>query len=129
MIEDSTNKNIVIHPNSTTSKSSTYECISYKLLPKSSRYATVITAFKGHTLKHLDVKPSKNSSNCNHCEATFRTKETLNEHILQKHPTFIESVTSKVHECKICNFKTTIKNRLNNHLVQHPETKADCNTY
>nr|CAI5826024.1 unnamed protein product [Callosobruchus analis] len=62
------------------------------------------------------------SKTCTHCNATFKKKTVLNDHILRKHPEFVASITGNIHECKICSFKATITTNLKSHLLKHPET-------
>nr|CAI5868649.1 unnamed protein product [Callosobruchus analis] len=79
------------------------------------------TTARGRLKKHL-LKHSETSSDCALCHASFKTKRTLDNHTLQKHPKFIDSVTSKIHECTLCTFKTTMNAGFKEHLLKHPET-------
>ncbi|CAH1954667.1 unnamed protein product [Acanthoscelides obtectus] len=79
-----------------------------------------------HTLSaHMRVKHSEvgtNSLACAHCNVVFPRKRPLDEHMLRKHPEYIKSVTSKIHECTLCSYKTTKKYDFNRHQLTHPET-------
>nr|CAI5818392.1 unnamed protein product [Callosobruchus analis] len=101
MREESTNKNVTIHLNSITSTSSTYECTSDRLLPKSSSCAT------------------RRYYKCGGCDEEFDIKLRLDQHTLRKHPQLISSITTKMHECKICNFKSVRKTAFDRHMLQH----------
>nr|CAH7714644.1 unnamed protein product [Callosobruchus chinensis] len=63
--------------------------------------------FQTHLLKHS----RKGSSTlvphrCTHCNVEAKGKRGLNCHISKKHPDFNATVTSKIHECSHCGFKT-----------------------
>nr|CAI5830844.1 unnamed protein product [Callosobruchus analis] len=78
---------------------------------------TVKGSFDRHMLKHPETL-----SICVHCNATYKSKKNLDDHIIRKHPDFIESISSKIHECTHCTYKTTVKGHLTEHMVQHTET-------
>ncbi|VEN40262.1 unnamed protein product [Callosobruchus maculatus] len=85
------------------------------------------TTVRGSFNKHLLIHPETNSTQlitCTHCTATFKNKISLDDHIIRKHPNFVSSVTSKIHECTLCAFKTTVRGSFNKHLLIHPETNA-----
>nr|CAI5830847.1 unnamed protein product [Callosobruchus analis] len=84
-------------------------CCTYK--------TTVKGSFDRHMLKHPETL-----SICVHCNATYKSKKNLDDHIIRKHPDFIESISSKIHECTHCTYKTTVKGHLTEHMVQHTET-------
>nr|CAH7724003.1 unnamed protein product [Callosobruchus chinensis] len=79
--------------------------------------------FDTHMLRHPEADPSKFSV-CVACNATFRSKQKMDDHVLKQHPEFTESVTSKIHECKVCLYRTTFKDRLSNHMATHPDTNT-----
>nr|CAH7724006.1 unnamed protein product [Callosobruchus chinensis] len=83
--------------------------------------------FELHTLRHPDSYSSYKPSTCPHCNAEFNTKRGLDDHIVKKHPAFIQSVTSKIHECKVCFYRTTLKNHFNSHMFNHPGERASYN--
>ncbi|VEN53006.1 unnamed protein product [Callosobruchus maculatus] len=62
---------------------------------------------------------------CEHCHASFKSKETLESHILRIHPNFVESIKSKIHECTQCNYRTIKKYTLTRHLLTHPTTNFE----
>ncbi|VEN41784.1 unnamed protein product, partial [Callosobruchus maculatus] len=61
---------------------------------------------------------------CLHCQTIFKSKTTLDDHVIKKHPEFIWQVTSKIHECTKCFYKTTFTHNLNRHMSQHPEAAS-----
>nr|CAI5830850.1 unnamed protein product [Callosobruchus analis] len=69
--------------------------------------------------KHPESAVNYNLSICVHCNATYKSKKNLDDHIIRKHPDFIESISSKIHECTHCTYKTTVKGHLTEHMVQH----------
>ncbi|CAH2014413.1 unnamed protein product [Acanthoscelides obtectus] len=66
-----------------------------------------------HTMKHTGAK-----HNCTKCDATFTTKRSLHNHIVQKHPQLTASVSSKIHKCTHCEYKTTLKKNLTKHMMK-----------
>ncbi|CAH1983460.1 unnamed protein product [Acanthoscelides obtectus] len=77
--------------------------------------------FIGHMMKHTRAKVT-----CTKCDASFTFKQSLDNHIIQKHPEFAASVSCKVHECTHCEYKTTHPGSLNRHIVRHNEAKLKC---
>nr|CAH7729035.1 unnamed protein product [Callosobruchus chinensis] len=63
---------------------------------------------------------------CSHCNATFKSKVSLDDHILKKHPEFVTSITRKIYKCSKCVYQTTVKNHFNDHMSVHPETATGC---
>nr|CAI5852375.1 unnamed protein product [Callosobruchus analis] len=98
-------------------KRKTHECTQcdYKTIKK--QYLTK------HMLKHAGIvfKPSV----CEHCNASFNSKQTLDSHILRDHPDFVESIKSKIHECSKCSYKTIRKSTLTKHMLTHPSSDSD----
>nr|CAI5818734.1 unnamed protein product [Callosobruchus analis] len=74
--------------------------------------------------RHMSTHPGTVSGSqrisCVHCDATFKFKISLDDHVVRKHPKFIKSVTRKLHECSKCSYKTTIKSNLSKHVTIHP---------
>ncbi|CAH1980915.1 unnamed protein product [Acanthoscelides obtectus] len=63
---------------------------------------------------------------CAHCKSTFKKPESLDDHIIKTHPTFIESVKRKIHECTKCEFKTISKSSLERHMMgSHPKAASN----
>ncbi|VEN56164.1 unnamed protein product [Callosobruchus maculatus] len=86
-------------------------------------YKTVMKAnLEVHMLKHPETADSFKFSTCVHCNVKFKRKISLDNHILRLHPEYIASVSSKIHECTLCAFKTVIKPDLTDHMLKHPET-------
>ncbi|VEN44466.1 unnamed protein product, partial [Callosobruchus maculatus] len=57
-----------------------------------------------------------------YCNKTFKSKLSLDDHIIKTHPDFIASVSSKIHECTQCTYKTTYSTNIRQHLITyHPE--------
>ncbi|CAH1984197.1 unnamed protein product [Acanthoscelides obtectus] len=100
--------------------SETYEC----------SHCVFRTTIKRHLTKHMKKHPGNEGGcvrkTCIHCKATFKNKNTLDNHIIGKHPEDIASVSSKIHKCKFCAFKTTRTDRLAKHIKKHPEAEGDC---
>nr|CAI5823101.1 unnamed protein product [Callosobruchus analis] len=72
-----------------------------------------------HLLNHADVTSKFQLSKCERCNVTFKGKQLRDAHILKEHPNFIGSVTSRIHECTNCNYKTTFKFNLKKHMLKH----------
>ncbi|CAH1974868.1 unnamed protein product [Acanthoscelides obtectus] len=77
-----------------------------------------------HLLIHSGAEDDTKLKKCVHCNGAFRRKTTLDDHIIKKHPGYISSVSSKVHECIYCMYKTTIKGKLAKHMLNHPDFTA-----
>nr|CAI5819294.1 unnamed protein product [Callosobruchus analis] len=89
-------------------------------------YKTVKKCFLDkHLLKHPGLVSNFKHKTCVHCNAKFRSKLSLDDHIVRKHPDFMSSITSKLHECTICTFKTVRKCSFGRHLLKHPELASD----
>nr|CAI5821523.1 unnamed protein product [Callosobruchus analis] len=109
------------HPDSIT-------CITSKV--HKCAYCTYKTTVKGHFTEHM-LKHSETTADiymlrCLHCEATFKRKTGLDNHVIRKHPHFIASVSSKMHECTYCTYKTTMKSNFAKHLLKHRADKLMC---
>nr|CAH7764928.1 unnamed protein product [Callosobruchus chinensis] len=78
-----------------------------------------------HMLKHPETADSYKLVSCVHCDATYKTKKNLDDHTIRKHPDSIASITSKVHRCAYCTYKTTVKGHFTEHMLKHSETSAD----
>ncbi|VEN37680.1 unnamed protein product [Callosobruchus maculatus] len=74
------------------------------------------TSFSAHMSTHPETATSYKPILCVHCNATFSKKLSLEEHTLKKHPSFFEAGSKKIYECSQCDFKTTLKGRLDRHL-------------
>nr|CAI5819293.1 unnamed protein product [Callosobruchus analis] len=81
--------------------------------------------FDKHLLKHSGLASNFKQRTCVHCNVTFKSKIALDDHVLRKHPDFISSVTSKLHECTQCTFKTVRKDYFDMHLLKHPGLASD----
>ncbi|VEN51159.1 unnamed protein product [Callosobruchus maculatus] len=75
-----------------------------------------------HMLKHPETAENYGLKTCIHCKTKFKHKANLDDHILKKHPEYIASVSSKVHKCEYCSYKTTKKDKFIEHMTQHDET-------
>nr|CAH7729034.1 unnamed protein product [Callosobruchus chinensis] len=83
-------------------------------------YKTVIErSFDQHMSMHSATASTHKPNPCIHCNATFKNKGSLNDHILKKHPDFVSSITKKINTCTTCNFKTTIKHQFDRHMSVH----------
>nr|CAI5830827.1 unnamed protein product [Callosobruchus analis] len=83
-------------------------------------YCTYKTTRKSHWIQHLN-KHAKTKLVCLHCNAKYKSKQLLDYHILRKHPNAIASVSSKIHECTHCTYKTTLKSNFSKHMLKHSE--------
>ncbi|VEN41406.1 unnamed protein product [Callosobruchus maculatus] len=113
------------HPNFTkTFHRKIYEC-------PECRFRTVLkNSFSQHTSIHSRSGPS---IECDHCTTTFSSKQSLDNHIVRKHPKFIQTVNRKIYECPECRFKTVLKINFSQHTSIHnpsgPNIKCDhCTT-
>ncbi|VEN53609.1 unnamed protein product, partial [Callosobruchus maculatus] len=92
------------HPNSASSVSNKIHKCAY------CTYQTVIkTNFVSHMLKHPETAVKSKFSTCVHCNASFKSKRSLDDHIVRKHPDFLGSISTKIYECTHCTFKTVKK--------------------
>nr|CAH7760754.1 unnamed protein product [Callosobruchus chinensis] len=75
---------------------------------------------------HVSKLHSTSSSKfcCKGCRKIFTAKRSLDVHILRMHPSLIDSVSSKVHVCHICEYKTTITTLLTKHMLTHSKENA-----
>ncbi|VEN35886.1 unnamed protein product [Callosobruchus maculatus] len=103
------------HPDFVASVSSkVHECT------KCTYKTTKAQCFRDHLLiKHPEIAGNRILSRCIYCNKTFKYKQGLNYHIIKRHPDFIASVSSKVHECTKCSFKTVYTSDLKRHMVTH----------
>ncbi|VEN35911.1 unnamed protein product [Callosobruchus maculatus] len=113
---------IQIHPDFIASVSSKiYECIlcTYK--------TTYVKCLGNHlTIKHPEIFRNRILTRCIHCNKTFKSKPTLDDHILKTHPDFIASVSSKIHKCTQCPYKTTRSPNIRQHLItNHPKVAGN----
>nr|CAH7729032.1 unnamed protein product [Callosobruchus chinensis] len=82
------------------------------------------TSIKNNFKNHMSVHGfNYRLDPCSHCNATFKSKVSLDDHILKKHPEFVTSITRKIYKCSKCVYQTTVKNHFNDHMSVHPETK------
>ncbi|CAH1983472.1 unnamed protein product [Acanthoscelides obtectus] len=104
------------HPELTASVSSKiHECIHCEFKTLNTKHLAA------HTMKHTGAKLT-----CTKCDASFTNKQSLDNHILQKHPELIASVTSKIHECVHCEYKTIYAKHLPIHTMKHTGAKLTC---
>nr|CAH7755131.1 unnamed protein product [Callosobruchus chinensis] len=109
-------RHMLEHPETAAVSSKIHECIycTYKTTRKD--------VFARHMLDHPETEDSYQHSTCVHCNAIFKRKTNLDDHIVRKHPDFIASVSSKIHECTHCSYKSVMKANLDHHMLKHPET-------
>nr|CAI5852374.1 unnamed protein product [Callosobruchus analis] len=92
-------------------------------------HCTYKTTFKNtlrkHMIRHSNEPTTFKPSVCEHCNASFNSKQTLDSHILRDHPDFVESIKSKIHECSKCSYKTIRKSTLTKHMLTHPSSDSD----
>nr|CAH7767230.1 unnamed protein product [Callosobruchus chinensis] len=86
---------------------------------------TISSQLKSHLLKHSKAPENYKYNTCTHCDVTFKRKTFLDNHLIKKHPNFIAFITSKIHECTLCAFKTTRSDCFKDHLLKHPEANTN----
>ncbi|CAH1986591.1 unnamed protein product [Acanthoscelides obtectus] len=87
-------------------------------------FTTTVKEFLAeHVLRHSETSTSHTRCMCIQCNATFKHKQSLDDHIIKKHPDCLATISSKIHECTYCTYKTTLKSHLNRHLLQHSEAE------
>nr|CAI5830825.1 unnamed protein product [Callosobruchus analis] len=109
------------HPDSVASiTSKIHECTycTYK--------STLRNSFAKHTLKHPETANNYKFQICVHCNAKHKSKRSLDEHVIRKHPNSVASITSKIHECTYCTYKSTVSTSLAKHMLKHPEAVNNC---
>ncbi|CAH1983465.1 unnamed protein product [Acanthoscelides obtectus] len=74
-----------------------------------------------HMMKHTGAKLT-----CPKCDASYLTKHTLDNHIVQNHPEVITYVSRKIHECTYCEYKSVQKLQLTVHMMKHTGDKFTC---
>nr|CAI5844823.1 unnamed protein product [Callosobruchus analis] len=62
---------------------------------------------------------------CMHCSKIFNSKRTLYDHIVKNHQESIASVTSPIHHCKHCTYKTIRSRDLERHQRIRHQTEFD----
>nr|CAI5830823.1 unnamed protein product [Callosobruchus analis] len=110
------NHTIRKHPNlaSVTRKVHECPCCTYKTILKANLHQ--------HMFKHPEAANNHKFQICVHCNAKHRSKQSLDEHVIRKHPNFISSITSKLHQCTYCTYKSTLRTSFAKHMLKHPET-------
>ncbi|VEN63985.1 unnamed protein product [Callosobruchus maculatus] len=103
---------ILVHP--MIDSNTTYGC----------SYCTYNTTSKSNLAKHIHNKHK--FCTCPHCDAMFKYKQSLDDHLIKKHPEHISSYHGKIHECQLCPYKTVVKRSLARHMRKHPDL-ADTN--
>ncbi|VEN35908.1 unnamed protein product [Callosobruchus maculatus] len=88
---------------------------------------TYVRCLREHLMiKHPEMSGNRILSRCIYCNKTFKSKLGLDDHIVKKHPDFIASVSSKIHDCTQCTYKTTHVKCLRDHLmIKHPEISGN----
>ncbi|CAH1983466.1 unnamed protein product [Acanthoscelides obtectus] len=76
--------------------------------------------------RHMVTHDTHKHFECTNCEASFKTKLCLDDHILRKHAEFTDSVSHKIHKCAECEYKTTFPDSLARHIMKHTGTKLMC---
>nr|CAH7714646.1 unnamed protein product [Callosobruchus chinensis] len=93
-------------------QSNTYQCTYCEFKTAKAQY------LNRHVRKHLETL-NNDPVPCVHCGQLFSSKTTLDCHIVRKHPDYISSVTSKIHECSKCLYKTMRSREFQTHLLKH----------
>nr|CAI5852364.1 unnamed protein product [Callosobruchus analis] len=67
---------------------------------------------------------------CNYCDLSCNSKQLLDDHVIRKHPEFISTVTTEIYECPYCPYKTTMFGYLKKHTPIHVSdqmsSRKDC---
>nr|CAH7756834.1 unnamed protein product [Callosobruchus chinensis] len=88
-------------------------------------YCPYKTIVKRYYNEHMKVHfRGEQQSICEHCNAAFKSKRLLDAHIVKQHPKFIASVTSKIHKCSYCTYKTIHNGHFDAHLLIHSKGKT-----
>nr|CAI5830829.1 unnamed protein product [Callosobruchus analis] len=87
---------------------------------------TLKTSLHRHMSQHPETEGGSNLIICGHCNITFKSKQTLDDHTIRTHPDFIASVSGKIHECTYCTYKTSVKSHFDRHIMKHSNTKLKC---
>nr|CAI5865968.1 unnamed protein product [Callosobruchus analis] len=82
--------------------------------------------FDEHVSRHFGVGPSFKPQTCGHCKVIFKSKKSLDDHLVKKHPNFVASVSSKLYQCTKCVYKTTRKHHFDRHMSVHPNETTAC---
>nr|CAI5826013.1 unnamed protein product [Callosobruchus analis] len=86
---------------------------------------TISSNLRLHLLKHPETAADYLKT-CSYCNTLFKRKSRLDEHIIRKHPNCISSITTKIHECIQCTYKTTNNGCFRKHLmVKHSGIAAN----
>nr|CAH7714643.1 unnamed protein product [Callosobruchus chinensis] len=87
---------------------------------KSCDYKTTSkSSLDNHMSIHSDSTSGTELKTCTQCGKKFKRKWQLHSHIVRMHPDCISTVTSKIHGCPICVYKTMDKAQLQKHLSKH----------
>nr|CAI5826981.1 unnamed protein product [Callosobruchus analis] len=89
------------------------------------------TVFKNKLFSHASKhKTTPIMYPCLQCNCTYKTKNQLDDHVVKNHPHSMESVTSIIQECGMCEFKTTRgKSQLDEHVLRkHPDSTESVTT-
>ncbi|KAG5895336.1 hypothetical protein JTB14_003134 [Gonioctena quinquepunctata] len=79
-----------------------------------------MTNLNRHSRTHEQFRPLK----CEECSKEFNQKQNRDGHILKHHPHIAHTITSKIHSCDICGFKSVSKSYLTSHKYQHDKENA-----
>ncbi|CAH1990435.1 unnamed protein product [Acanthoscelides obtectus] len=58
---------------------------------------------------------------CTKCRSVFKKKASLDNHIIKQHTEYVASVSTRVHSCRNCDYKTTIRSSFRRHMQVHPK--------
>nr|CAI5823493.1 unnamed protein product [Callosobruchus analis] len=104
------------HPNFiNTITSRIYECTQC-------RYSTTYkTNFHRHLTRHSGTA-SSNKHVCIQCDAKFKSKQALDDHVVKKHPNLTKKMFKKIYECSECGFRTILRSGFSRHMSTHSDT-------
>nr|CAI5819639.1 unnamed protein product [Callosobruchus analis] len=78
------------------------------------------------TAKHPDIAGNRKTNKCIYCNKTFKSTQSLDDHVVKIHPDFITSVSSKVHECTECTYKSVSTTLLKQHDISGTSATNRC---
>lgn len=97
----------------------------------SCEYCSFVSYNKSNLSRHMKVHENRSPFKCKLCDnKTFHGKPSLDHHILKFHSEISSHlITSKIHQCELCSYKTTSMSHMKQHVIIHirkNEPKLTC---
>nr|CAI5868829.1 unnamed protein product [Callosobruchus analis] len=120
-------KRTLTHPGLSATVSSNYTNIQV------AHSKSLINVTASHMLIHAETV---DNHKCPHCSSNFQSIRSLDDHVVKrnsdfissigskKHPDLSESVSSKIHKCTNCTYKTTNKSCYTAHMLKHTDSDS-----